>query len=127
DITGFETAEIDLMIEGEPESGPDPADRLPDLHSGPPISAPGDLWLLGRHRLLCGNALDASSYTALMVGTRAQAVFTDPPYNVPIDGHVCGSGKIKHAEFAMAAGELSEVEFTGFLTRSFEHAVCWSA
>ena len=56
-----------------------------------------------------------SSYDHLLDGKIAQMVFTDPPYNVPIDGHVCGRGRARHGEFAMAAGEMSEAEFTAFL------------
>src|SRR5262249_23652340 len=77
---------------------------------------PGELWLLGRHRLLCADALQQQSYERLLANERVRMVFTDPPYNVPIDGHVCGLGKIKHREFAMASGEMSEDQFTGFLT-----------
>jgi DNA modification methylase len=82
------------------------------------VSKPGDLWQLGRHSLLCGTALDAASYHALLRGARAHMVFTDPPYNVPIQGHASGRGAIQHREFAMAAGEMDQVEFTSFLTRS---------
>lgn len=78
----------------------------------------GDLWLLGGHRLYCGSALDAAAYDALLESARATAVFTDPPYNVKIDGHVSGNGRVTHREFPMAAGEMSEAEFTDFLTVS---------
>jgi DNA modification methylase len=80
--------------------------------SGPAVSRPGDLWVLGDHRLLCGSALEASAYDVLLEGAKAATVFTDPPYNVKIDGHVCGSGAIKHREFAMASGEMTKEEFT---------------
>ena len=117
EITGFETAEIDTLIAGlNDKKGEDEPDRLPEVDdSSPPITQPGDLWLLGRHRLLCADATKAESYVRLMDGESAQMVFTDPPYNVPIDGHVCGLGSVKHTEFAMAAGEMSEIEFTAFL------------
>ena len=62
-----------------------------------------------------------------MGGERAQMVFTDPPYNVPIQGHVGGSGATKHREFAMASGEMSEAEFIGFLRSSFQNLVEWSS
>ncbi|RJF88613.1 DNA methylase N-4 [Oleomonas cavernae] len=115
EITGFETAEIDMLILGLNDAGDeDEADNLPPI-GGQPITQIGDLWLLGRHRLLCADATQATSYTRLMAGEQAQMVFTDPPYNVPIDGHVCGLGSVKHAEFAMASGEMSEAEFTAFL------------
>ena len=81
---------------------------------------PGDVWQLGAHRLICGDALEPGVVATLMAGEQARMVFTDPPYNVPIDGHVGGSGKTKHREFAMASGEMSSEEFTGFLQRAFE-------
>ena len=56
-----------------------------------------------------------------MDGEQARMVFTDPPYNVKIDGHVGGSGRVKHREFAMASGEMSVSEFTGFLRTSFRN------
>jgi hypothetical protein len=90
DITGFEVSEIDLIIEEASASVPsDPADEVLPSHNGPPVCRPGDLWLLGRHRILCGSALDEPSYGKLLEHDRASIVFTDPPYNVPIDGHVC--------------------------------------
>src|SRR5260370_30119013 len=76
----------------------------------------GDLWILGTHRLLCGDARDPSDYQRLLEDQKADVVLTDPPFNVPIDGHVSGLGKVKHQEFAMASGEMSEREFTGFLS-----------
>ncbi len=117
DLTAFETAEIDLHIESleGPGAGVDKADLLPDPQPGPGVTRPGDLWVLGQHRLLCGSALEPASYLRLLQGHVVQAVWSDPPYNVPIDGHVCGSGKVQHREFAMASGEMSEAEFTSFL------------
>ncbi len=118
---GFGMGEIDILIGGINDAD-DEADRLPRIDpSMPPVSRPGDLWLLGRHRLLCADATRAESFTRLMNGEVAQMVFTDPPYNVPIDGHVSGLGAIKHTEFAMAAGEMSETEFTLFLETVLGH------
>jgi DNA modification methylase len=122
EVTGFEMAEIDTMIEGispTPEGEADPADAQVD--SGVPVTKPGDLWVLGRHRLLCGDALNEDSYSTLMDGRRAKAVFTDPPYNDPIDGYVAGFGKIHHPEFAMACGEMNQDEFTKFLLNTFRN------
>ena len=82
------------------------------------MTRPGDTWLLGPHRIHCGSALDEAAYRALMQEDHAAMVFTDPPYNVPIDGHVGGLGAIHHREFAMAAGEMDEAEFTAFLARA---------
>ena len=116
EITGFETAEIDTLIAGLNGAGnEDEADRVPAIDDTAAITRPGDLWRLGRHRLLCADASRTSSYDHLLDGKIAQMVFTDPPYNVPIDGHVCGRGRARHGEFAMAAGEMSEAEFTAFL------------
>jgi DNA modification methylase len=119
DVTGFEIGEIDLLIEseGKPEATEDTADDLQAIPSGPPVCQAGDIWLLGQHRVFCGNSLESASYTALTKGEKADLVFTDPPYNVRIDGHASGLGKTRHREFAMAAGEMGRAEFTDFLTR----------
>jgi ParB-like chromosome segregation protein Spo0J len=101
EVTGFEMGEIDLRIaslDDPPEADDDLADVVPDIPATP-VSKLGDLWRLGRHRLLCGNALDALAFTALMGEARAAMVFTDPPYNVRIDGHAGGLGAIHHRPF----------------------------
>lgn len=115
---GFTMGEIDLRIEGMTDTPvkDDPADAPATVATGPVVTQPGDLWLLGRHRLFCGNALELAAYTQLMEGKRAAMTFSDPPYNVPIGGHVSGLGAIQHREFAMASGEMNPAEFTGFLT-----------
>lgn len=115
ELTGFEMAEIDLILEEAREasnvaSGPE--DAAPEPLPGPAVSQPGDLWRLGVHRLLCGDARDQIAYDALLEDAKADFVFTDPPYNVPIDGHVSGLGGIQHREFMMASGEMTEAEFT---------------
>jgi hypothetical protein len=110
ETTGFEMGEIDLRIESleaDSEDGQDPADRLEDLPAGPPVCRPGDLFLLGRHRVYCGSALEQNCYTALMGEERAAVVVTDPPYNVAIEGNVSGLGPIHHRDFAMACGEMN--------------------
>ena len=122
EATGFTMGEIDLRIEQldtDPQVEPDIADDLSGISKGPAVSRPGDLWLLGEHRVYCGSALDESTYAALMDGDRAHAVFSDPPYNVRIDGNVSGLGTVRHREFAMASGEMTEAEFTGFLMKAF--------
>jgi DNA modification methylase len=122
ELTGFETPEIDLILEEASEatgSPIGPEDAAPEPSAGPAISLIGDLWLLGPHRLQCGDARDEASYDALLEGAKAEFVFTDPPYNVAIDGHVCGLGRVHHREFAMASGEMTEAEFTGFLQTVF--------
>jgi len=90
------------------------------------ISATGNLWILGQHRLFCGSALERSSFQVLMGDEFARMVFVDPPYNVPVNGHICGSGSIKHPEFAMASGEMSEERFTEFLGSSFKQLASFS-
>jgi len=120
EATGFSIGEIDLKIEslGEPANENDPADELAE--AGPAVAQFGDLWTLGSHKLLCGDSLEAESYRRLMGEDRAAMIFTDPPYNVAIDGNVTGKGKIHHREFAMATGEMSEAEFVAFLTKACE-------
>ncbi len=121
---GFSAPEIDVILTEESEANADP--DIAEFRSGPPVTVPGDLWLIGPHRLLCGNALDASSYEKLMGSEQAEMIFTDPPYNVPITGHVSGLGRARHEEFAMAAGEMSKPEFTRFLSTVFRHMAAWS-
>jgi hypothetical protein len=114
--TGFEMGEIDLLIGSSGEN--DKADELPEMDPGvPPLTQLGDLWQAGRHRLLCGDATKAESLATLMSREQAQMVFTDPPYNVPIDGHASGLGSAKHSDFAMASGEMSEAKFIAFLRK----------
>jgi DNA modification methylase len=122
EVTGFEMAEIDTMIEGvlpTPEDETDPADTVAD--PGVPVTKPGDHWVLGRNRLLCGDALKEASYSELMKGRRAKAIFADPPYNDPIDGYVAGFGKIHPREFPMASGEMNETQFAEFLRKIFQN------
>ncbi len=118
---GFETAEIDVIL-GDAVSantaslvGPEDEVVLPPKI---PVSRVGDLWECGRHRLVCGDARDASAYARLMQGEAADMVFTDPPYNVPVGGHVRVTGE--HREFAMASGEMSETAFTAFLESALQ-------
>ncbi|MEZ5763709.1 MAG: DNA methyltransferase [Xanthobacteraceae bacterium] len=120
-LTGFSIAEIDNLVDGiSPAEPGDPADNLlPD--EAPQRCKPGDIWQLGPHRLICGDARDPATITALMAGELAQLVFTDPPYNVRIDGNVGGLGSIRHREFAMASGEMNRSEFTGFLRAGFKN------
>ena len=117
-VTGFEMAEIDVLItelDSSTEEN-DSADDVFEIDDGPPVTQLGDIWSLGKHRLICGDATDADTYAQLLDGAKAEMIFTDPPYNVPIEGHVSGLGRVKHREFAMASGEMSEVEFVDFLT-----------
>jgi len=118
DVTGFEMSEIDLMIEDlAPASRgkDDPADAIPDFGAKPQVTRAGDLWVLDRHRVCCGDARNGAAYSAVMRDRHADMGFADPPYNDPIDGYVSGFGKVHHPEFAVASGEMSESEFTDFL------------
>lgn len=118
EVIGFETAEIDLLIDGfDTVSEPDPDDRLPAIESSA-ISVVGDLWQLGKHRVFCGNSLLPENYERLLDGAKADLVITDPPYNVAIDGHASGLGRVRHREFAMASGEMSPGESTEFLRKA---------
>jgi DNA modification methylase len=121
DVIGFEVAEIDLFIENltsNPEGTSDPGDTLPAV-SAIRVSEVGDVWVLGKHRVLCGNAVSRRTYEVLMNSQKADMVFTDPPYNVPISGHVSGNGRHTHREFVMGTGEMSEDEFNRFLRDIF--------
>jgi len=115
EISGFDTAELDLLLDGPDTDDTDPDDDVSGIEMGPAVTRLGDIWVLGKHRLICGDAQSPDVYAALMNSDRARAVFTDPPYNVKIGGHVCGSGAIQHREFAMASGEMDEAGFTAFL------------
>jgi len=125
ELTGFSIAEIDHLIEDQsPEDPGNPEDDiLHDTDQVPRRCNPGDVWVLGEHRLICGNALDPDIISLLMDGEQAAMVFSDPPYNVPIDGHVGGLSKTKHREFEMASGEMSISQFTQFLKDAFKNMV----
>jgi hypothetical protein len=127
EATGFESPEIDFRIQSlDQTDAADIADEF-EVAAGPPTSVLGDIWHLGDHRIMCGNALDGAAVSALFAGQQATASFTDPPYNVKIDGHVSGKGHVQHREFPMGTGEMSKAEFTTFLTSSLSgicrHAV----
>lgn len=113
-LTGFETPEIDLLFSAQTADVID-LDEYEPPSNMPSVSRHGDLWMLGAHRIYCGDATQKESYVRLLGNDRAQMIFTDPPYNVAINGHVCGKGAAKHSEFAMASGEMNEAQFTVFL------------
>jgi len=116
ELTGFEIGEIDALTINTPGI------NEPEFPEPPrqPVTRPGDVWEIGNHTLVCGDALDPRSY-AHLDQTRAQAAFTDAPYNVPIDRNVCGLGNITHDEFIQASGELSRNEFAAFLLTAHEN------
>lgn len=120
EATGFTMAEIDILIEGlsvDAQSS-ESEDTVAFLADRAAISRDGDLWNLGNHRLLCGDVLIDANLLALLDGALAAMVFTDPPWNLKVDGHISGSGRIHHREFAYASGEMSSEQFLEFLTRS---------
>ena len=119
-ITGFEPSEIDITIEGVNTDEDDGLNDLPEVSQCAPVAQLEDLWQLGNHFIYCGDATEPSSYERLLKNKRVHMVFTDAPYNVPINKHVCGLGKIQHKEFAMATGEMSPSEFTHFLKTVFQ-------
>lgn len=113
EITGFAPAEIDALMGDLVDPEHEPADEVPAI-GNKAISQPGDLWLLGFHRLFCGDVRDHAAWQALMRRERATMVFTDPPYNVRI-GSVVGRGRVRHREFAAASGEMTPQQFVAFL------------
>jgi hypothetical protein len=119
ELTGFSLAEIDLALDYGQAAATSPEEE-PGLDEVPdpplvPVMRRGDVWTLGRHRLLCGDAREPDDFEVLLGDERVHVVFTDPPYGCRINGHVSGLGKVRHREFAMASGEMTECEFTEFL------------
>lgn len=125
ELTGFSTGEIDLLLD-PPSAKEARLDEAPEKRRATAAVKRGDVWALGSHRLLCGDAREPADFERLMQGEKARMVFSDPPYNVPIDGFVGGLGKVKHPEFAMASGEMSPEQFTDFLASAFENAAAVS-
>lgn len=113
-LTGFSIGEIDRIVGNHIATKYDDLDE-PDSPppGGPPTAQLGDFFRLGDHELICGDATDPLVIKRVMGDDEAQAAFTDPPYNVKINGHVSSSGQ--HTEFAMASGEMSPAAFTAFL------------
>lgn len=115
-IIGFNDAELDSIYsitDQKPINAK--ANAVPFVPLDELISTRGDIWQLGKHRIICGDSLNIDTFDKLFGDKKANMVLQDPPYNVKIDGHVCGSGTIKHKEFAMASGETTADEFTQFL------------
>jgi len=119
-LTGFEPAEIDALFADQDDAKPDPADSLPSLDSKA-VTRPGDLWCLGRHRVLCGDARSPADLDRLMGDARARMGFADVPYNMRI-AHVQGRGRIKHPEFAYASGEMTVPRYIAFLEEGLGNA-----
>ena len=116
EVTGFDVAEMDLIIDAGPKNNIQDPDEPPcQAVQSVPVSRLGDLWQLGRHWLICGDAKSSEVYAALMRGDLAHGMFTDAPYNVRVNGHVTGMGRTRHREFAEASGEMSDSEYQAFL------------
>ena len=121
-ITGFEPAEIDLLHLDFEDGASDLAEDIPDdCLRGPRVTQTGDLWYLGKHRLLCGDARSSSDLARLVGDERTHMAFLDPPYNVAVRS-IGGRGKAKHREFAMASGEMSRDDFIAFLKATLNTA-----
>lgn len=126
DLTGFSTGEVDIILDGhETPPADDPLDNFAPPTDGPAVSLSGDVWLLGDHRLLCGDARHVESYRKLLGSDHAEMVVTDPPYNVSIAGHARGRGKA-FREFKMASGEMSQTQFRTFLETVVARAIAFS-
>lgn len=125
EVTGFSTTEIDLILDTTPADAK--LEETPVLERREVTGVKrGDLWMLGPHRLVCGDSRDPAAFAQLMDGGTARMVFSDPPFNVKVDGHVGGLGRTKHAEFAMGSGEMTRPEFTAFLASVFANAAAVS-
>jgi DNA modification methylase len=121
-ILGFEPVEIDQIQTDFEEHASDPQDNIdPKWCDAEVVSKPGDLWVLGNHKILCCDARSTSDVERLMTSCRADVAFLDPPYNVRIAG-VVGRGKTKHSEFAMASGEMSSPVYVRFLGTTLDIA-----
>lgn len=114
-LTGFDVAEIEALLNGLETGEQQEEEPVQIDEQAPVVSRVGDMWQLGDHALICGDATDPEVYRRLLDQGKAQMVFTDPPYNVPVNGHICGLGKVQHDEFVMASGEMTEEQFTTFL------------
>lgn len=125
ELTGFETCEVDLLLEDINAGCEENDDVCPEYEPSWAITKLGDVWDLGPHRLVCGDARDRSAYALLMGNESAQFSITDPPFNLKIS-HVSGLGRVRHREFFMASGELTEAEFVTFLEQIFRQIAAHS-
>lgn len=124
-VTGFETAEIDLLLADlSPSSPEDEASSLQVPQD--PVTSRGDVWLLGKHRLLCADSRDPTNFKILMRRDLAAACFCDPPFNVRVSS-IMGRGKHRHAEFAFASGEMKQLQFRRFLATTLSNGIDVSA
>ena len=122
EFTGFEIGEIDTVL----EDSLDQEDELPPIDSASnPVTRPGDVWVLGDHLVLCGDALSDESYARLLGNDKADMVFADPTNNLPTTDDVLGLGAVEHADFAIA-GKLFSTGSVTFLQTSLGHAASYS-
>lgn len=124
EVTGFEPAEFDVLCSDLGNPDLDLADPLPEI-AAVATSQPSDLWLLGSHRLICGDSRKRSDFRALMGKDLADMIFADPPYNTSISS-VVNRGRTKHREFKAASGEMTPQQFTRFLAEWMELAATHS-
>lgn len=116
-LTGFSSGEVDVVL----KAANDPDDEVIPAVPTELRTRFGDIWVLGEHRLGCGDGRDLDFLRRLVgVGASIDAAFLDPPYNVRINGHANAAGR--HREFAMASGEMSTLEFRSFLTETLGSA-----
>ena len=119
-LTGFDTVEIDEILIDKSDDEAEQQDSVPDVNKVLHLAQRGDVWWIGNHRVLCGDARDVAGITKVLSGDAPQLSVIDPPYNVPITGHVSGLGQHKHGDFAMACGEMDRDTFVAFLRNSLE-------
>ena len=117
ELTGFDTADVDIILTNFDDDETD--DYIPVPAPVPAVTRVGDLFQLGEHRLICGDARDPTAYKTLMAGDRARLVVADPPYNLKIEGHVSGLGRVRHSDFEMGSGEFTVEQFVLFLRTVF--------
>lgn len=118
EITGFNSGELDVLMDNACPKADPQKNSIPFIPDDEIVSKEGDIWELGKHRIICGNSLVRDTFSNLMQGKKATMVFTDPPYNLSTDD-ICGGGAIKHEDFKFAHGEMSSTEFQQFLKSSF--------
>ena len=113
DLIAFPPGMLDKLIGGAISN--EGADDVPVTKTLKPVSSIGQLWLLGKHRIMCGDSTDTKALAILMMGQLAAAALLDPPFGCPIDGFVSSKGK--HREFIQASGEMTEPELLEFFRR----------
>lgn len=123
-ITGFNDIEIDqILAEPYTKAESKKLDTVPYIADDEIVTQPGDIWELGDgHRIICGDSTNRETFANLIGDKKINLVLQDPPFNIKIDGFVSGNGSVKHPDFAMATGEMTDGEYTEFLSKNF--ALC---